>query len=359
MAQQIRQRKQQTLTLNAFGAKVVQQLGRGMIYRELALRLSGTLTFAAGASNAVANLGRGDEWSIIDKIEIIKNGSDVVRSMTGTQLRFLNRLFYGTTGRLSTTWGDGSTAAPSYDSTLILPFWQPLSVKPMDTALDSSRCSDLRIEVTLSSAAAITTGTAPTSVAGTLDVISLESFGVDFLGSECKIFPLQQVVSGATPAYQFPLPVTSLYRGFFINVANGANSSSSDLPSAVTNIIIKSGTTPFRDIPFPVLRDWQRQRLGWCRELVQNVAATKPVTGSYQNIVRSSLADEDAWVFLDLVQDGYMAEGIDSVGFSEIFLEFNVAAACTITVLPVQIFPRRARQVQMARAVKPMAVRAA
>ena len=343
MPQQIRRRRQGSINVTSFGNKFVQPLGRGMIYRELALRWVGALTFGAAANNAAANFVRGDEWGCIARIDVIANGTDVIRSFTGSQLAMINRLVYGNHGRTAPQIGDGATAAPAFDSTLILPFWQFLAVKPMDTALDSSKLSDLRLEITMEPAANITT-TPPTAINANLHIVSMESFGIEGVFSDCKIYPLQQVVGGANANVQVQLPVTALYRGFFINCAAGAGQNSSDQDS-INNVQLVSGTTIFADVPWAVLRDWQRQRTNLPdREQIQNVAATAPITGGFLNNFKSARMIEDAWTFLDLVPDGYLSEGVDSVGFSELFLNFDVAAACTLTVLPTQVFPVRGAQ---------------
>lgn len=343
MGQQVRFRRQASISLTSPGQKYVQQLGRGMIYRELVLRLSGTdaVTFASGASNAKANMGRGDEWSMINRIDVVANGTDVIRSFSGLQLLWLNRFLYNNRKRSSATWGDGSTAAPDCDSTLIIPFWQPLSAKPMDTAFDSSAVSDFRIEVTTNALSAITTGTAPTAIAMTLDIGSMESFGVTGVFSDCRIYPIQKVVAGASAQEQIQLPVGPLYRGWIINTSTTGAETSLDLADACTNVKVVSGTTVFRDIPVPMLRDWQNGRMGWQLEAIQDVAATAPITGGFLSQVRSGKAIAESTYFLDMVSDGLLTEALDSYGFSEIFLELNIAAACTVTVLPIQIYPRR------------------
>lgn len=345
MPQAVRQRRQTTLTVSSFSQKQVYQLGKGMIYRELFLRFYGSLTYGAAANNTAATLGRGDEWSAISRIDIIVNGTDIIRSFSGTQLKILNLLWQNSAARPSLTLGDAATAAPTFDSTLIIPFWQPLSTKPLDTALDSSKLGDFRIEVTIAPATDINSANPPTAISASIDVLSLESFGIELQASDCRVYTLQQVVAGANPNLQIQLPTGPLYRGFFLNAANGSVPTSADLPNAITNVQLASGPTVFRDIPFPCLRDWQRQRIGWRRDFTQGPASSPALTnanGMFLRTSKSANIDEDGWVFFDLVQDGYLGEGIDANGLSEIYLNLNVAAACTISVLPVQIWPRRA-----------------
>ena len=215
------------------------------------------------------------------------------------------------------------------------------SIRPVDTLLDSSKLADLRIEVTVNTSANINSASGPTAIAATLDVFSLESFGLQGDFSDTRIYQIQDTVSAANAARQILLPVTALYRGFFINVANGSSETAADQPTLLNNVKIQSGTQVFRDIPGRVLRDWQRQRVGFTQENVQNTAGTAAITGNKLAISRNTNTDEDAWYWFDLCQDGYLTEGIDTVGYSELVMELNLAGAATVTVMPVQVFPVR------------------
>jgi len=346
--QQVRQRRQTTQPVTAFGQKITFSLGKGMLYRELMLRFYGNITWTAPL-NVAANIGRGDEWALIDRIDIFVNGNDLIRTFSGPMLRIINQMWENSFSRPSLTFGDGATAAPTFDSTLVIPFWQPQSFRPMDTALDSSKVSDFRIEITIASTAQFTSATAPTAIAANIDILSLESFGVDpsSVFSEMRLYQIQQTISGVNSAYQVQLPVGPLYRGFFFNAfTTGTGYTTADLPNAITNVKITSGTTVFRDIPWAVLRDWQRQRIGWRRDFVQQAANSPAVAtagGVYLRTAKSSLVDEDSVAFLDLCQDGYMTEAIDTYGFSELNLEFHVAAACSLWIVPIQVYPPRGR----------------
>lgn len=340
--QQTRARRQGSLNLNAAGQQFTIQLGRGMIYRELVLRLSGTIAITGGAANnTAAGWARGDEWAICARIEVIANGGDVIRSFTGPQLRVLNHALGGQP-RVSAQIGDAATASPAFDSTLIIPFWQPFAIRPMDTALDSSKVGDLRLVITTDASANIhSNGTG--AIAAVLDVHSIESFGVQGIFTDFQMASSQTIFAGATTEGSIDLVVGPVYRAILINAANGASSLATDLPNAISNVKIKSGTTVFRDMQFRALQDWQRQRMNMGRENVQNVAATAPITGGFLNRVKSTRQDEDAWALIDLVQDGYLSEAIDTIGYSELKLELNVSAAATITIIPFKLYPPRKR----------------
>jgi hypothetical protein len=346
MAQTIRRRRQQAITQTTFGGRQIIPLGLGMLYREIYLRWFGTLTYAAAANNDAAGMNRGDEWGLIDRIDLVGNGSTVIRSFRGMDLLWFNRVIYNNSGRRAADLGDAAATAVAFDSSLILPLWQFLTARPMDTVLDSSKYSDLRLEITFAAAAAVTIapGAAPTALTATLEVCSYESFGVEGNFSECFIFPLQLIVPGAAQQVDLRLPVGPLYRGFMINAAAGGVPTSADAPNAITNVQIYSGTQFFWDYPWATCRDIGRQRIFQFRDYVQNAVASPILTHTapvYMRNVKSTLADEDAWAFLDLVGDGYLGESIDTIGFSELVLRFATSSAATITVYPIQIYPTR------------------
>ena len=348
MAQQTRFRRQNTVDISntSLSNRVVSLLSRGMTYRELVLRLRGSVTFSAAAQNTAANLRRGDEWAIFDRIDLIANGADVIRTFSGPDLVQINRMLYGANRRVSAKLGDATNATvDDIDSTLTLPLWMPLAIRPLDTALDSNNLSDLRLEFQLGSATGLSAGTIST-YGLKLDVGSYESFGVDGKFTSSRMYKIQTVVPGANNQQQIQLPVTCVYRGFFINIANGSGNSAADnggtgfTTPALENVRLISGTTVFRDIPARMLKDWQAQRLNFNREMVTAASSGVPVGGFVSNN-RSALSSEDGWYFLDLCQDGFMSEGIDAAGLSELYLELNLSAGCTVSVIPVQLFPLR------------------
>lgn len=344
MGQQVRQRRQGSINISAFNTKYTQTLSRGYWLREIHLKYSGTMTWGAAANNAAASLGRADEWSSLARIELIANGTDVIRSFSGLGLKMLNRFLYGQTCRLSAQMGDGATASPAFASYLIIPIWQPMSVKPMDTALDTRKLSDLRLEITVGPSSDVQSAAAATAINAILDINLVESFGVEGDVSDCKIYTLQSALQATGSNQQITLPVTCLYRGVLVNFAQGGGVNIADQPAdKITRIAFKSGTTVFREYAFDTVREWQRMRANQTRQLIQTVAAGAGVSGGYVNTSRSLLANEDAWAWLDFVQDGYLGEGIDALGLSEFYMEVDTNGATNpvATLFPVQIFPRR------------------
>lgn len=331
MGQQVRVRRQQPHVYGA-NTKTVQPLSRGMIYRELALQLTGQTT---DATNAQSGVQRGDEWGVVQRIDIVANGNDVIRSLSGNELWWYNKMAYGASPRVTSAIGAG-TANPSFDSTLIIPFWMPQSVRPLDTALDSRRLSDLRLEITWGTHANISSTATAFTTTPQIQVMSVESWGVDGPFSGSQLNKIQRNVASANQQERMDLPTGPMYRGFLINVANTANTA--DQVGSVTNVKLISGTNVIRDMPFNALRDWARLRVNSNREYVGlTTGYIEPRRGSTNNL-------QDSWVFMDLVTDGLMTEAVDAAGLSELYLEFNVGAACTLNVLPMKVIPIRRKQ---------------
>lgn len=333
MPQQVRHRYQKTLDFSA-GNKVNEDLGRGMIYRELALRLSGTATIAM-ANNTAAKVKRGDEWALVSRIDIIANGTDVIKSISGNALWWMNYFMFGRRPRITPALVDASANNPAFDSMLILPFWMPRSLRPFDTALDARRLSDLKIEVTWGAVTDLN-GDCSAISSGKLEVYSLESFNAPNAAfSTWRTNTIERTISASADALQISLPVGPIYRGFLINTTDA----SADANDILNNFKLKSGTTVFADLPANVLRDWYGMRNGVEEKIYDRVAETS------MNLRVGNNNDVGGWYMYDHVTDGRLSEGIDTLGFAEFEIELDVtvgAGTTKVYVIPQTIIPVRA-----------------
>ncbi len=325
MAQQIRKRRQKTIRYEA-NNKTTEQLSRGMIYRELGLRLRGQLT-VSDANNTAAKTLRGDEFAVVRRVDLIANNTEVIRSIRGPDLWWLNYRYFGVVPEVSAAIANSSVANPAFDSTLRLPLWQPRSIRPMDTCLDGRELSDLKIEVTWGSHLDINGDATGFTVAPVLEVSSLESFGVRGPFSQYRVFPIELEVAATNPGLQVQLPVGKMYRGFTI-VTLGDGVERGDI---LNNLRWVSGTTVFADQTAKELHEEPITRYGLPREPERRGDANN-VAGVY---------------FYDHVTDGYLSEAVDSLGFSELTLELDVTkqgSVCKVLVYPHQLIPVRGAQ---------------
>lgn len=305
-----------------------------MVYREIMVRLQGQIT-ATAVNNSKANTQKGDEWGVIKKIELIANGTDVLKSIDGNALWWLNYFLYGKAPRVTPALGDGATVNPSFDSLLILPLWIPRSVKPIDTALDSRELSSLEIAVTWGTFTDINSAATAFTTAPTLELYSLESFNVSGPFSTWRVFPIEREIVANNSRFQIQLPVGKMYRGFLINTEDGG----ADQNDIMTRFKLISGTTVFADLNAGggVLEQWYDLRNGLQRPF-------DSVGDAYMDLRRGNNNDLDGWYFYDHVTDGFMPEAIDTLGFSEFFIELDVtvgAGTTKVVVFPMEIVPIR------------------
>lgn len=354
MGQDVRRRFQKTVAFQSNGQRT-EDLGRGMVYRDLILRLKAKPTLTA-ANNLGDDVARGDGWGVVKLIEILANNNQVIRSLTGNQLWWLNYFMFGTVPPVSPTLGDddgsgNGTANPAIDVCLVLPFWMFRSVRPLDTALDSRILSDLKIRITWGTYTDIHGDASAWTTEPTLDVHSLESANIKGPFALQTVYSMSKLVTATDSKFQVFLPVNDVYRGFLIN----ATDAGVDEGDILNNVKIKSGTTVFFDAPGAVIQQYD----GWMHAGIPHPIANMLNTGGsgpvmvtnsyniYNKLQRSDSSNKAGWYFIDLVTDGYLSDAIDTYGFSEFYLELDVTKGTGTTkldIIPIQITPVRQKK---------------
>lgn len=321
------------VTYSGSGTKFPVTLSRAGNLREIYLRLTGAPTLTLG-NNTVANTGIGDEWSVVQRIDVIANNNDVLFSMSGNDLFWYNFFAYGTVPRITPTIGDAATANPSFDSVLIIPFWSPNSARPMDTVLRTTSLSDLRVEVTwgnftdVNSAATAWTANPIIQITGYYDD---SPFLPPFLK---KLTKTVAVPPAAQTDYRIDLPVIAggYRRLIFNSVAAGSDSS-----TIITNLQLVSGSTIFSDFDNQTIQ----QALNMRAELWTDIDSTSavPQVAYQRQFRRNTKSNFRAWYFHECCPDGYLSEAINTSGLPEFFARLNVSATATINILSEQLFP--------------------
>jgi len=338
MGQQVRRRKQGNVLYQA-NSKVSMSLSRGMIFRELYLKLTGNVTPVNAAGNSQALTLIGDEWGIVKRIDLIANNTDVLRSISGNQLWWLNYFMYGVPPDVTPVLGDDTAVAVPFISHLILPLWMPRSLRPMDTALDARELSDLKIEVTWGTFTDIQAAATAFAVDPVLEVHSLESFGAKGPFSQWRVYAIEKEITATNAQFQVQLPVGPMYRGFLMNFTDAGK----DDNAVLNNFKIKSGTTVFADIPALLLQECDRLRMSCSRFWDDDQIGVQRYDGLRRGTTYNNL---EGWFFYDHVTDGYLSESIDTLGFSEFELELDVtigAGTTKVFILPLQIIPVRGK----------------
>jgi hypothetical protein len=297
------------------------ELGRGAFLKDLALRLTGQPT-VTDANNTAAKTKRGDEWGVITKLEVVANGGNVIRSYTGAELWWENLHWYKVHPQVTATLGDSATANPSFDSTLILPFWIPGSVRPMDTMLAAQQYDQLKLRVTWGAYTDINGDASAWTANPSLAVSRLESVPA---ASTLKFDPsklglwlntrLQEVYTAANTSAKVRLPTGRVYRGFTLNTAT---SGTTDAAAKVTNIKLWNGSQLLLDVSETALHQGYILRSGRQRTVAKR---------------GTTFNSETAWHRIDLCPDGYLTESLNSQGFGELYFELNVAATTYLTII--------------------------
>lgn len=335
MGQQVRRRKQGNVQYQA-NSKESLSLSRGMIYREIYLKLRGSVTPVNAAGNSQALTLTGDEWAAVKRIDLIANNTDVLRSISGNQLWWLNYFMYGVPPDITPGLGDDTLTEVPFASHLILPLWMPRSLRPMDTALDARELSDLKIEITWGSEVDIQAAATGWGVDPVLEVHSLESFGAKGPFSQWRVYAIEKEIAATAAQFQVQLPVGPMYRGFLMNFTDAGK----DANDILNNMKIISGTTVFADVPALMLNELDRLRMSVSRFWDNGGEA-------YDALRRGDTYNSlEGWYFYDHVTDGYLSESIDTLGFSEFELELDVTVGAGTTkafILPLQIVPVRGK----------------
>ncbi len=292
---------------------------RGMVWREMFLRLTGQLTLAS-ADNTPALTQVGDEWALVQDITIRINGRDVFKRIDGPSLRWLQYYLYGEFPRKALGQiGDGATANASFDSTLIIPFWMPRSQHPMDFAFDTSKVSRIDIEILWGNYNNVNGDATGFTVPPSLEVLVYEVANVGGTFSRWNVFPISEVIAGATSKYQVKIPVGFLYRSFLVH----------DMSNIITNWYLDSHPTEWLNMPDQVIRD-----------VLAIDRRNSIVPGAFTNtwyLAGATGDDISHFKYFDAAGHGSNIESIDSFGLSEFYMKFDTSAAGSIVVYPSQL----------------------
>lgn len=328
-------RKQNPLNSQGQAAQQVIKITKGLVLRQATLELTGAIT-ATGANNTAANTAMGDEWALLQNLQIQANGSDVFRNFTGDDLWWLNWFWYQAPPNVTATVGDGATANPSFDSVLLLPFWYPGAYHPFDTLLNTQRFNDLQVLATFGGPTAMNSAATGFTVNPSIAVGTHEQLLPQDPNDQPQLNwvtkKLSNIPGGANSAFRVLLDAGVNYSRFLINVKNstgtadaGSTAFASTLASLVSNIkVVGTGGRVYEDRSTTELFQECRIRKG----LFQNAAAPAR---------RSTSSSQSAWLEIDLCPDGRLKEAMANP--QDAYLEFLVLGNCQINVFPSILFP--------------------
>lgn len=300
-------------------------LRRGMVMRDIILQLQATCAKATALT--IAGMPQGDAWNLVDHIELVQNGSEVLWSLTGEELMLYNQLQFATDPTpIQTLFAD--TLSITANSTVILPLWTPRAIRPLDTALDTSILSALRLDVYWRGSYTDMHPLATSFTANpSISVWTNESFfpdGVKPVFTGKRISRLSKVIAGAGPNQRIDIPLGAMVHSIMGITKNSAGTADAAPPTAVR---IKSGPMVFADFNPMVETNAYLTRL--------NCPSASPF-GSSSNLS----IGQSCWIW-DSAKDGFLTECPDTIGLSEFYVEMDFAGACNVELITTLLYPVR------------------
>jgi len=287
-------------------------LPRKNLYRALVLRLTVVDTITTlGSPVLYANTPA----QFLNRIEVIADGRDTLKSINARALLFKNFLNYCTYPRR--TVPTPAVGANTWYLTLILPFTVPRSIREADCMLDSGRLSTFELRLT-GGLGADFYSTLPTTRAFTsanVEVSLLEAIKLDtkpMNPSVYKELSIQRQMPSTQTEFQLLLPVGNLYRGFLIE----AIADKVPVNTVISEIQIRSGTQVFFKAPWQSVRE--------ANALFQNM----------ESVVF------DGYAYVEFCPEGRLVDALDSSKLSQLEAVFTTTLVGTtdfISVYPDEI----------------------
>jgi|ERR1700761_4671397 len=309
------------------------KLDRTMMVRSYNLRLTGSITTTTTSTSA--NLGAGDEWGLVTLIELVANGGNVLRSITGEQLVVLNYLLQGYIKQINTLTGSAGTYA--FDSTIPLWMLLPGNIgKALDTTLNTTLLSDLYIRVTWGTPASINTAAGTTVAATTqIEVSADQAFFLNraavpaYAMVQLQNYQLPNVppTGAGTAGYPWQVPVGQTYPFWLLNVKN-TGTTQDNATALGGNLVIQSGNNQMYNVDLSLEAQMNNFR---------NFIPFSRFTDFFNN----TLDLFAGWRLIRFVKQQYLSESLNLINFQNCTAYIQNASGVNVdfNLIPLQIFP--------------------
>ena len=188
---------------------------RGFMLRSIDLKLAGTVTVGVANGTAVADDA---PQRLIRRIELIADGRDTIKAITGAQLKYHN-MFYLKEAPEATVSGF-VIGAQTFTGFLTLQLEQPLSIKAIDTLLDTRRHETIQLKITWGTGSDIIDPAATTTFVFsnvTLDVAVYETTEPsDVLFSQHRDYYISRQITATTSDFDISIPVGNIIRSIML-----------------------------------------------------------------------------------------------------------------------------------------------
>jgi len=310
------------------------RIPRGTVIHYMTARLTGQLT-VAGANNTSAKTLPGDGWAAVRNFKIKLDHQDDIMQLSGTELLHLMYVLGQQPPRdRRLLLGDGSTANPNIDHTVLIPFLLPGSRVPRMTALDlrGRRHSDAKVEIDWGSHLSVNadaTGwtVAPSIALGLHEITNVKpgrKYGLLDVARRIKV-----AVSATNSSLQVDMPTSDWCLGWMVRATDAAV----DSGSIINNFKWKTGGVDQLDIAAPVLQELMLQKLG----LNRSFSGT-----AYDDEFISDNTNFAGWYVYRRDWDGDPSHALPAGAITENKLELDVTVgggATEITIVPIIVRP--------------------
>lgn len=268
-----------------------------------------------GANNTAGNTLRGDDLGVLSHIRLFGNDGLPLLDLDGPDLRWKNYLAdTGVPVRVNSTLADGATANPSLTSVIEIPFELTRTIKPFDSALDTTRYTDMTLEFTWFDHTKINSAATGFTTNPAYEVYTLEVPPHDHPYLRKRWIKLTKTFAGAG-TQRLDLDQGPEYRRFLINTQSGGN----DTTGLFSRVRLNSGGRIKLNLSEAALRETMKRRYG----LLDG-----------QTITKNTVEKQDAWYLMENVTlDGYATQALDTERIATNYLEFDLTGAATVNVL--------------------------
>lgn len=315
------------------------ELPRNYSLDKLKFRLATTLFRIAGAS-AGAPMDLESVAQLVDKIEIRKNGREVLKAIDFETLCRLCELRYGTpmtnrriisgSGAAVTTEWDGfaavTTGANAIEFELLawLDFGMPNSIRRNDSLLDTTwrggittldlvvtwgQLDDVMTSAYNPVSAGVGADVTPVLQVSTDEYIDPDAVPGEYI--EFREYGIRKVVTADNPKFQHRFNIGNRFRSFIIKT----HSDDVQRNDILNNVQIKSGSDIYKNRDATQLRQENKTELH---------LETMP-TGYY---------------LLEFCKDGHLSRAVNTIGMSDLTCEMDVSlqgTTCIIEIFPAEL----------------------
>lgn len=278
------------------------------IYR-LMLRLKLDISIVTAAATAYTE----GFWKILKRVEVLKNGGDVVKSIDGPLLARMNQLLYGNTPNYSAV-PTGVGANQSMNAFFILDFAMPRAISPIDTLLNAREFRSLDLRVTWGAPADMYSANSAnvTINSGSITVHSLEEITGKVRGGMINLVSTsEKEVTATSTDFRMELGRTLPHRGILIAAEVDGNPNG----SVINSVELKNGNQ--------IVRQWDWNEIQDTNKTILDIESIP--TG---------------YAFIDFCPDGMLTQALKANANEEFYFKFNVtkqAGTNKIKIAPVEL----------------------